>query len=183
MLKKAVLVFVLIFLAACQAEKPAVTTTTGPLIGTRPGNLAPDFKLEDPEGNSVKLSDFRGKAVLLNFWGIWCHFCREEMPLLEIIYQDYKDQGFVILAVNFYQDRGESEAVIQKFMEENGYTFPVLLDPFSLVWDRYNLNDAVPLTYIIDSEGIIQKIIPGSRDWTSFKYRQIIEGLLPKRKS
>lgn len=69
-------------------------------VGLEKGNLAPDFELTDMEGSPVKLSDYRGKAVLLNFWASWCPPCRAEMPHMEKLYNKYKDENFDILAVN-----------------------------------------------------------------------------------
>jgi peroxiredoxin len=85
----------------------------------------PDFTLSDPVGKKISLKDFRGKLVMLNFWATWCDPCREEMPGMERLYQEFKDQGFVILAINV-KDRREDAL---KFIKELKLTYPVVFDP------------------------------------------------------
>ncbi|HSB03455.1 MAG TPA: TlpA disulfide reductase family protein, partial [Anaerolineales bacterium] len=75
-------------------------STFGKIPAPQQGFLAPDFELKTPEGESVKLSDLRGQAVLVNLWATWCPPCRAEMQTIEKVYQEYKDRGFIVLAVN-----------------------------------------------------------------------------------
>lgn len=127
-----------------------------------------DFELEDLEGSKVRLSDLKGKAVFLNFWATWCPPCREEMPHMQEFYEKYKDSGVVILAVNSNQlenqgidnsERAENKA--REFIEQGGYTFPVLLDRDGEVWNIY-MQRGIPVTYMIDKEGIIRYMKPGA---------------------
>ncbi len=85
---------------------------------------APDFTLKNLEGSEISLKDFEGKAVFLNFWASWCGPCRDEMPSMEKLWQRFKENDFVILAVDLRESRGE----VVSFMKEYGLTFPVLLD-------------------------------------------------------
>ena len=120
---------------------------------TKPGKAAEDFELKNLEGQTVSLSDYRGSAVMLNFWASWCGPCRYEMPLFQEVYEDTKWEaaGLVILAVNI----GESPSVAGGFMEDNGFTFPVLLDRTGAVAQMYNIRP-IPATFFIDERGIIK---------------------------
>ncbi len=118
------------------------------------GDKAPNFELYDLEGNKHKLSDYEGKGVFLNFWGTWCKPCEQEMPHMNKLYQEYKGQGVEILAVNV----GESDFLINKFMNKHDLTFPVVVDVNDDVQRAYNIVP-LPTTFLIDSDGTIQKIV------------------------
>lgn len=127
-----------------------------------------DFELEDLNGNKIKLSDYKGKIVLLNFWGTWCPPCREEMPYFQEIYEEYKDDDVVVLTVNSTSvelrggtDSEQAEKNARKFMEDNGYTFPVLLDKDDEVWAIYQQR-GIPANYVIDKEGIVRYAFAGA---------------------
>lgn len=133
-------------------------STAGQIPAPQQGFLAPDFELKTLEGETVKLSDLRGQAVLVNLWATWCPPCRAEMPALEKVYNEYKDQGFVVLAVNMtYQD---TFANIDPFVDEYGLTFPILLDETASVGPAYQLR-SLPSSYFIDREGIIREVVIG----------------------
>ncbi|MFA5523497.1 MAG: TlpA disulfide reductase family protein [Tissierellales bacterium] len=130
------------------------------------GDSAPDFILKDLEGNSVSIKDFKGeKAVFLNFWASWCPPCREEMPDLDKLYQEYKDDDFIVLAVNV----GESEKTVKEFIVENDYSFPVLLDITQATGIAYN-TFSIPTSVLVDKEGIIRAYRPGL-----MSYEQMVE--------
>ncbi|ECO1678123.1 thiol-disulfide oxidoreductase, partial [Listeria monocytogenes] len=93
------------------------------------GDQAPDFVLENMEGNKVQLSELKGKGVFLNFWGTWCKPCEKEMPFMERQYNYFKNQGVEVLAVNI----GESDVAIETFAKRYGLTFPILKDKKSVV--------------------------------------------------
>ncbi len=109
--------------------------------------MAPDFELKDMEGNTVKLSDFLGKKVMLNFWATWCKFCVQEMPDLMKLQEAHKDD-LVILYVNV----GESKDKVQKFIDEHKLTGTVLLDEKMEVASMYGV-DAYPTTFAINEKG------------------------------
>ncbi len=123
--------------------------------GPEIGNLAPDFQLNNLNGQPVSLNDFRGKPVLMNFWTSWCPPCRSEMPFIQDTFADKKwaDAGLVVLAI----DIGESPSTVREFVENYGLTFPVLLDVARDVSLEYYVR-GIPTTFFIDREGIIQDI-------------------------
>jgi peroxiredoxin len=133
-------------------------STAGQVPAPQQGFLAPDFELQTTDGATVKLSDLRGQAVLVNLWATWCPPCRAEMPAMEKVYNEYKDQGFVVLAVNMtYQD---TFADIAPFIDEYGLTFPILLDENASVGPAYQLR-SLPSSFFIDREGIIREVVIG----------------------
>jgi peroxiredoxin len=111
---------------------------------------APDFELENLSGEIVRLSDYRGSPVLLNFWATWCGPCRVEMPVFQQ-YQDEPGSDLVVLAVNF----DEPARDVQAFVDEFGLSFPVLLDPGAKVNNLYRVR-SYPTTLFIDPEGVIR---------------------------
>lgn len=127
-----------------------------------------DFELKDLNGNTVKLSDYSGKIVFLNFWATWCPPCRDEMPYMQKFYDKYKDEDIVILAVNpaMVENQGmgdskKAEKKVRKFIDDNKYTFPVLLDSEDTAWSFYQQR-GIPANYIIDTEGMIKYLKPGA---------------------
>ncbi len=123
------------------------------------GSIAPDFQLQDLQGNTFSLSGLKGRPVMLNFWATWCPPCREEMPLLQQVYEEWtgKPPSVVIFAVNI----GESQATVEKFMRDNNYSLRVLLDTSQTVAGKYRIN-GIPTTYFIDKDGVIQGVKVGA---------------------
>jgi peroxiredoxin len=109
-----------------------------------------DFTLKDLEGNEVKLSSLKGKKVFLNFWATWCPPCKAEMPDIEKLYQETKDSGLVILAINVDTDKKAA----QDFIDANNYNFTVLWDENGEVSRLYQVT-AIPTSYFIDTEGFL----------------------------
>lgn len=122
------------------------------------GFVAPEFSLYTPAGELVSLNDLRGKAVILNFWASWCTPCRAEMPALEQVHSEYKDQGLVIIGINATNQDNPSSAT--QFISENGLSFPMLLDVDGSTSQLYRLT-ALPTTYFINPQGIIQDVVVG----------------------
>ena len=112
------------------------------------GSPAPDFALQTLEGESVKLSDYKGKVVLITVWASWCEPCRDEMPFIEKAYETYKDQGFVVLGVN----HKENNVSIKGFADNFGLTFPILMDKEGIVASKYKVTP-LPTSFFIDKEG------------------------------
>jgi peroxiredoxin len=129
--------------------------------GGKVGEIAPDFTLPTLRGNSVKLSDYRGKVIFLNIWATWCPPCREEMPSMEALYRRLKGREFEMLAVSIDRDGGE---VVGPFVAKYGLTFPVLLDSGNKTYKLYGLT-GVPETFIIDRNGVVLYKIIGAQDW------------------
>lgn len=126
------------------------------------GNPAPDFELTTLDGETVKLSDYKGKKVILNFWASWCPPCKAEMPHMQKFYAENKDNNIEVLAVNLTNiDSGESE--IQKFVDDYGLTFQIPLDTEGMIGTRYQAF-TLPTSYILDTNGIITKKIIGPMD-------------------
>ncbi|MCT2536766.1 redoxin domain-containing protein [Aquibacillus koreensis] len=119
--------------------------------GLEVGNLAPDFELETLAGETIKLSDFRGQNVMLNFWATWCPPCRAEMPDMQ---KFYENQDVAILAVNLAQTEGSMQDV-EDFVKDFELTFPILLDEDLEVATNYAIRP-IPTSYMIDSNGVIQ---------------------------
>ncbi|MEC4669754.1 MAG: TlpA disulfide reductase family protein [Nitrospirota bacterium] len=139
------------------------------------GKVAPDFDLPNLEDNYVRLSDFRGKVVFLNFWATWCKPCREEMPSMEVLYRNFKQDGLVVLAVSI--DRVTTKQEIPPFVKSLNLTFPVLIDSWGQTDKRYKLM-GVPETYIIDQQGILREKVIGPRDWTRLDNLEMVTALL-----
>jgi len=111
---------------------------------------SPDFELETLDGTTIKLSDLKGKNVIINFWATWCGYCVLEMPDLQKLQDAYKDEDLLILAVNV----GETKEVVQKFMEENKLNLTVLLDTDSSIANLYGLR-SFPSTIAVNKNGEI----------------------------
>lgn len=120
------------------------------------GDIAHEFALEDLEGATIRLSDYRGKPVLLNFWATWCAPCRLEMPELQAAYEAHADQGLQIIAV----DQGESAAEVEAFFDEFDLTLTPVLDREGLVSDVYGAVN-LPSTFFVDAEGRVTAVHRG----------------------
>lgn len=123
--------------------------------GIEIGKSAPDFELTKLDGTNVKLSDLKGKKVILNFWATWCGPCQQEMPDMEAFYNEHKE-NVEILAVNYTpSEKGGGEEKVSNFIKEKGITFPVLLDKNIDVTTAYKVI-TIPTSYFIDTKGVIQ---------------------------
>ncbi|MFE6169451.1 peroxiredoxin family protein [Viridibacillus arvi] len=133
--------------------------------GLKINDVAPDFQLKNLAGEQVKLSDYRGQKVLLNFWASWCPPCKEEMPYMQKYYEEYGEKSdMVILAVNMTRVEKGSKEKIGQFVEKYKITFPVLLDDEDgKVMKFYDVR-LFPTTYIINSEGVITQTVRMSLD-------------------
>lgn len=111
---------------------------------------APDFTVTDENGKEVKLSDFKGKPVVLNFWATWCYYCKEEMPDFNTAYKKYPEVQF--LMVNATDGVSETEQKARAYIEENGFAFPVFFDKKQEAVYSYNVT-GFPSTFFIDEDG------------------------------
>ena len=157
----------------CQALYPSLG-----IQKINPPTKAKDFTLEDLAGSRVNMGSLRNKVVFLSFWTTRCGACRAEMPSMEMLWQVFKDDESIILAVNL----GEGKDKVSSFMQGNGYTFPVLLDPMGKVASIYGVRP-IPVTYLLDTEGKIVGKALGARNWTSQAAFDLIECLISKKKT
>ena len=123
-----------------------------PVVGTP----VEDFQLVDLNGTPQRLSQYRGKIVLLNFWATWCKPCTTEMPAMQTTYDKLKEDGFVVLAVNELED----EAKVREHIKQYGHTFPVLMDRDNKVANQFGVF-GLPVSVFIDEMGIVQEYIKG----------------------
>ena len=142
------------------------------------GMMAPDFSLPDLQGKTQRLTDYRGKVVFLNFWATWCKPCKEEMPSMQVLWDNLKNQDFMMLAVSM--DRVTTTKDIPSFVETLKLSFPILTDSWGQTDKRYKLM-GVPETYIIDQNGMLREKVIGPRDWTRRESIETIVQLLQKQ--
>src|SRR6059036_2812980 len=121
------------------------------------GSPAPEIVLKDLQGRDVKLSDLRGKVVLVNFWATWCKPCKEEMPAMQASYDKLRDKGFVVLAVNELEDAEK----VAEHIKTHGHTFLVVMDYDNRVANRYGVV-GLPASFLIDRQGIVREHIFGN---------------------
>ena len=122
-------------------------------------SLAPDFTMYDSNGNTAKLSDFRGKPVILNFWASWCGPCKAEMPAFEEAYKTYGEE-IQFLVVNLTDGNSETVETASGYIADQGYTFPVFYDAAMEGAMAYQVY-AIPVTYFIDAEGSVRAFNEG----------------------
>jgi Peroxiredoxin len=145
---------------AADQPTPQSTSNTGSGKAAQ-GKLAPDITLNDLNGQTVKLSDYRGKVVILNFWASWCPPCKSEMSDLDGAAREFsKGNNAVLLAVNLTDGSRETSATASKYITDNKFSMTVLLDTKSNAANAYNIT-SIPTTYIIDKQGIIVNSIIG----------------------
>lgn len=138
-----------------------------------PPQKALDFSLKTLGGKRVSLEDYRGKVILLNFWATWCGPCRMEMPSMEKLWQDFKEEDFVILAIDI-QEEGK---LVSSFMKERNLSFPVPLDAKGNVARSYGVR-GIPTTFFLNPKGETIGKAVGARDWASEGSFRLIEELL-----
>jgi peroxiredoxin len=171
---RAVLVFALMLLVhSAHAATPAQTMTD---VADRPA--APDFALKDIDGKLRRLSENRGKVVLVNFWATWCPPCRREMPSMQRAWTHLKGENFEMYAVNV----GEDEDTIFGFTFSTGVelTFPILLDRDAQIIKAWSVI-ALPTSFIVDPQGRIVYRAVGGREWDDPALLGKIRELIPKR--
>jgi thiol-disulfide isomerase/thioredoxin len=153
--------------AAIPSSMPAFAASTGP---------APDFVLDSNTGKPVKLSGYKGKVVMINFWATWCGPCRQEWPLLESIYKQYKSQDFVLLGVNVEPDSKPAG----EWLKKQPVTFPVLYDVKSQVSDSYKVT-GMPTTVWVDKKGNLRFVHQSFKPGDENEYMNNIRTLLREK--
>lgn len=136
---------------------------------------APDFTLEDMDGESHSLGDYRGKVVMVNFWATWCPPCRRELPSMEALYQDFRDEPFTVLAINQWESPDHVFAYMGQLEVFPG--FPILFDRDSVVSQTFSVK-GLPTTVLVDKRGRVVYRAVGGRDFNHPEVRAIIRKLL-----
>lgn len=147
--------------SAVQAAKPAV------------GKIAPEFTLKSDSGKNLKLNDYRGQVVLINFWATWCSPCRQEIPHLNRLHERYHKAGFALLGINI----DDQPRVAREMMQKLSVAFPVLFDTDKRVSRLYDVG-AMPSSLLIDRDGRIRYIHLGYRTGYEIQYDNQIRELL-----
>lgn len=165
---------ILFFLLIAAMNVPAaMAIDTAPALG----NYAPPFELQDLSGKTIRLSDYRGKVVLLNFWSTLCAPCTAELPSLSRLAVLFKDADFAVLTVSV----DASDKPVREFVEAHKLALTVLRDgEKEIFFDQY-AGPLLPATYLIDRNGIIVEIVANSREWDSAVAQDLILKLLKKR--
>ena len=175
--------------AVAATDAPSTRTATAPparpildeavreLDLVRPPRLkrAEDFAVALLRGEPLRLSEQRGKPVMINFWATWCAPCREEMPAMERLYRRHHDHGFVLLAVSVDTDA----ALVRPFLEQHKLTFPVALDSNMSLANAYGVR-ALPSSFLIDRDGNLAALALGPRAWDNRVAHALVEGMLAR---
>jgi peroxiredoxin len=139
------------------------------------GGATPALELTDAAGTVRRLADYRGKAVLVNFWATWCGPCREEMPSIEALRLSLQGKPFAVLAVNV----GESGRVARNFADKLMLEFPLLLDSDARTAKAWGAR-VLPASFVVDPQGKIRYSYYGDLDWSAPEVRARIEALFPR---
>ena len=134
---------------------------------------APNFSLQNRQGQSVSLQELKGEVVMINFWASWCAPCREEMPLLNTMYEKYKPLGFTLLGVNVEEDSEPAKALLK----EIAVNFPILFDNKNEVSKMYNLV-AMPSSVFVDRNGNIRYVHAGYKAGDEAEYHKYVRSLI-----
>ena len=134
---------------------------------------APDFTLENLAGGNMRLEEYRGQVVLINFWASWCGPCRQEMPILYRLHHRYVDTGFAVLGINV---EGETDPA-QEIVDRTNVTFPILIDDGQKVSEMYAL-EAMPSTVVVDRDGVVRYIHRGYKPGDEAKYVEVVKQLI-----
>lgn len=151
----------------------SIVAASGLAFADMTGKEAPDFALKSSSGENLRLSEYRGEVVMVNFWATWCGPCRQEMPLLEELFSRYERVGFTLLGVNIDDDPRRAMQMAQ----ELGVTFPVVFDDRKEVSRLYDVN-AMPVTVLVDKEGRVRHVHHGYKPGYEEKYLTQVRSLL-----
>ena len=157
--------FIVILLGGCLLALPV---TAGTMSGA-----APDFTLKSNSGKNLRLSEYRGEVVLINFWASWCGPCRQEMPLLNELHKRYEPLGFTVLGVNVE----ENSSAARKLLKDMPVSFPVLFDEQSTVSREYDVV-AMPSTVLVDRNGNLRYLHKGYKPGLEALYNEQVRELI-----
>ena len=145
--------------------------------GAQVGQLAPNFEGQDLDGNLVRLSDFQGSPVIVNFWATWCTSCRAEIPALQQVFEERQDEGLVVIGVDWGEGR---VGAARTFMDSLDATFPIAMDPNGDIGGGYRVR-GLPVTVAIDRDGVIREFVSGELNYRAFnQLAQLATGSLEK---
>ncbi len=149
------------------------TATVGLAMAAPVSGPAPNFTLKSLDGKNLKLSEMRGDVVLINFWASWCAPCRQEMPLLNALYNKYQPLGFTVLGINVEENLDDARRFLKNFPVD----FPILLDGNNKVSKQYNVI-AMPTTVVVDRDGNMRFLHRGYRPGDEKTYQQMVKELI-----
>ena len=155
------------------AALAAILTLELPAWAGVADTAAPGFTLQSRDGRAVSLAQFKGDVVIINFWASWCGPCRQEMPLLDSIYKQYKDMGFTMIGLNVERNPHDANAWLLK----TPVSYPILYDTKSQVSQLYHVQ-AMPTTVIIDRQGIVRFVHNGYLPGDENQYMNSIRALI-----
>jgi len=169
-----------LIVALVAAAMPAIAAQpVKRLIAVTPAVAAAPFELRDLAGKQHRLSDYRGKVVLVNFWATWCEPCRDEMPAMQTLYDRVGPRAggdLVVLAVNY----AENSVRIQQYLKEYPFDFTVLLDGFSEAWRAWKPG-MLPASYLIGRDGRVRYRVIGEFDWAGEEAGKVVRQLLAEK--
>lgn len=172
------LAIALVAFASTGASAPSDAMKALAILEMQEKTPTPDVALPTLEGRPLALRELRGQVLLVNFWATWCLPCQWEMPLMEKLYQAYRDQGFVVVAISVDQ---QGAAVVKPFVESRKLTYPVLLDTKLEGATKFGLL-GIPATFLIGRDGLIKGVTYGPKEWDGKEARAVIESLLGSAK-
>lgn len=143
------------------------------VYGEASKKMAPDFTLKSNSGENLKLSEYRGEVVMINFWASWCGPCRQEMPLLDELYKNYQPLGFTILGVNVEENPQKAKSLLKDIP----VSFPVLFDTDNTVSRLYDVV-AMPSTVLVDRAGNVRYLHKGYKPGYEQSYQEQIRSLI-----
>ena len=136
------------------------------------GDVAPGFLLPTLDGESIQYSEYSGRPKMIHFWATWCGYCRKEFPSLNRLQDDFKDSGFIILAIS--EDEEGSEKALKYFLDETPANFPILMDTNGAVADSYS-SFGMPESILVDADGVIfKRFSGGAYDWDGSEVRKTV---------
>ena len=136
--------------------------------------VAPDFTLTSLTGKKYRLSELRGKVVILNFWATWCGACVREMPSLDALFREYKGKGLIVLGISSDRD----DELVKRFLNKHPVSYPVLIDKKGDLFVEKYVVSVLPMTYIIDKNGHIVEKLEGVQDFESKEFKNKVHILL-----
>lgn len=154
-----IVILAIAYISYGQLSKSYNTTSSG--VTSESTQSATDFTVIDAGGDNVKLSDFKGKPVVINFWASWCPPCKSEMPDYNTMFAEYSPKGVVFLMVNMTDGQRETLDTAKKFISQSGYDFTVYFDVNGDAAGKY-VGQYIPMSVFIDKDGTIQKSVTGA---------------------